>query len=613
MTTTLRIGTRKSPLAMWQAEHVKAELEKAHAGLDGGGLQVELVGIETKGDKILDVALAKVGGKGLFVKELEVALLQGDVDLCVHSTKDMPADLPEGLGLVAFPPRADPRDALVAPPGKLHEGGLRAIPRGARVGTSSLRRQAQIKLARPDVEIVSVRGNIQTRMKKVDELGLACVVLASAGLDRMGLEQNVRHRFHEDEMLPAAGQGILAIEARTLASSSSSSRASSPRGEGAPDDATVLDLLRVLDDPSARTAVVAERAFLKMLGGGCQVPIGAYATQHGSTLTLRGLVAMPDGSVVVRAVMDGPADDPRGLGERLGAHVLARGGRKILVDLQLSPGDGAGGDASVDVAHGGLGGAHEADVALHATGALAGARVIVARDDAPDDRVSLALAAHGADVVPLRLMRFDEPADAAPLERAVRSLGGYDVVAFTSANAVERFFDRLVAAGVDLRALKADALVAAVGRATADALRERGVVVDVEGDGGGAALAQHVQAATDLKGKRVLLPRAADGREEFVDAATAAGATVDVVDAYRQVPRDDVKAAIEAAFAKEPTAIVLTSPRRVELLAGARFTAKTIAIGPTTAAAMQAAGMRVDVALDKPTPAAVVAAVRGFA
>jgi hydroxymethylbilane synthase len=316
--TTLRIGTRKSPLALWQAEHVKARIEGAHADV-----VVELVGIETKGDKILDVALAKVGGKGLFVKELETALLEGRVDLCVHSTKDVPAELPAGTSLVAFPPRADPRDCLADPRGQGGRGGVDALPHGARVGTSSLRRQAQLLAQRPDLQIVSVRGNVATRLKKVEELNLACVVLAAAGLDRLASDAVITHRFDVDEMLPAAGQGVLAIQARD-------------------DDAATRARLAFLDDPATRTTTLAERAFLKGLGGGCQVPIAAHAvvvdTAAGPRLRLRGLVARPDGRVVGSATAEGSLEDAARLGAHLADDVRGHGGAAILAQLEFGEG-----------------------------------------------------------------------------------------------------------------------------------------------------------------------------------------------------------------------------------------------------------------------------------
>lgn len=309
---TIRIGTRKSPLALWQAEHIKARLEAAHQGLS-----VELVGMETQGDKILDVALNKVGGKGLFVKELEASLLDGRVDLCVHSTKDVPADVVEGTALVAFPPRADPRDCFADPKGTGGKGGVAALPRNARVGTSSLRRQAQLLAARPDLVIVPVRGNVATRLKKVDELSLTCVVLACAGLDRLENAGAITHRFSAEEMLPAAAQGVLSIQVRNG------------------DDATRA-LVAVLDDATVRQTTDAERAFLRGLGGGCQVPIAAHATIiDDDTLFLRGLVARPDGRVVVSASVLGKRTDAVALGAALADDVRARGGDAILREVGI--------------------------------------------------------------------------------------------------------------------------------------------------------------------------------------------------------------------------------------------------------------------------------------
>ncbi len=561
--SVLKIGTRKSPLAMWQAEYVKDRLEQAHAGLT-----VELVPIVTKGDKILDVALSKVGGKGLFVKELEVALLAGEVDICVHSTKDMPADLPDGLGLVCFPPRADPRDALVMG----GRGGLDGLPEGAKVGTSSLRRQAQLLYRRPDLQIVSVRGNIQTRMKKVEELGLDCVVLACAGIDRMAAEENIGHRFSPEEMLPAAAQGILSIEARN-------------------DDGRVLELIQVLDDPAARRAALCERAFLKTLGGGCQVPIAAHATEHDGHLTLHGLVGRPDGKLLVSGARQGAAEHPVALGRALGEDVLGHGGRQVLVDLGLSPGAAAG------------------DLSGHA--------VVVARDDAPDDVFSLALAARGARVVPLSLMRLAPAKDSAPLERAARGLAGYDALVFTSKHAVHALFERMKTAGTDLRHLSPEALVGAVGAATEQALRQWGVAVDVVGDAGGTALADALAATRSMDGARVLFPRAEDGRDELVEALGARGAQVDVVAAYRHEDLSDAQVRTERALltavgeGRHMAWLFLTSPRRAKLclqaLEGNKKLKKIniVAIGQTTADAIRGLGHDA-LALQTPGPAALI-------
>jgi hydroxymethylbilane synthase len=486
----------------------------------------------------------------------------------------MPAELPEGLGLVAFPPRADPRDAFVMG----GEGGVTKLPYKARVGTSSLRRQAQLLAVRPDLEIVSVRGNIQTRMKKVEEMGLECVVLACAGLERMADADKIGHRFEPEEMLPAAAQGILSIEARL-------------------GDERVLSLLEVLDDKDTRTAALCERAFLKTLGGGCQVPIGAYCTEHDGELTLRGLVASPDGRVIVSGTRMGPPDEPEALGRALGREVLGTGGRRILVEAgigEAAPSDG---------------------------GALEGACVIVARDDAPDDNISLSLSAQGARVVGLPLMELDEPTDGSALEAAVRDLAAYDAVAFTSRAAVERFFSRLTAAGGDLRGLSSDALIAAVGARTEQALKDHGAHVDVIGDGGGAVLADALHAAMPLEDKVVLLPRAEGGREEFREVCEKHGAKVEVVDAYRSTPHDDASARVTTALAEGSDAkarlLVLTSPRRAEVLAAALGDDRSalagvslVAIGETTAEAVREAGLGEAKVAPAAGPGGVAAVVR---
>jgi hydroxymethylbilane synthase len=252
----LRIGTRGSALALWQAEWVKAQLLAAHEEL-----AVELLVIKTTGDKILDVPLAKVGGKGLFVKEIEEALLDGRADLAVHSVKDMPAELPEGLHLAVMPPREDPRDALISRNG----AGLQALPHGARVGTSSLRRAAQLLHLRPDLRIETLRGNVDTRLRKLESEGFDAIVLAAAGLKRMELSHVVSEYLEPERILPAVGQGALGIETRT--------------GDG-----FTNEMVASLAHQQTMTIVRAERAFLKRLEGGCQVPIGAHATMEGETL-----------------------------------------------------------------------------------------------------------------------------------------------------------------------------------------------------------------------------------------------------------------------------------------------------------------------------------------
>lgn len=301
----LRIGTRGSALALWQAEWVKSQLL--------GGQQeliVELVVIKTTGDKILDVPLAMVGGKGLFVKEIEEALLDGRADLAVHSVKDMPAVLPEGLHLAAMPPREDPRDALISKNG----AGLDKLPHGARVGTSSLRRAAQLLHLRPDLRIETLRGNVDTRLRKLESEGLDAIVLAAAGLKRMELSQVISEYLEPERILPAVGQGALGIETRI-------------------GDVSTNEIVASLIHQQTVTTVRAERAFLKRLEGGCQVPIGGYATMEGETLILTGMVADLQGVRLIRKEMRGDARQPEVVGESLAEVVLESGGREILAEI----------------------------------------------------------------------------------------------------------------------------------------------------------------------------------------------------------------------------------------------------------------------------------------
>jgi len=301
----LRIGTRGSALALWQAEWVKSQLLGEQPEL-----MVELVVIKTTGDKILDVPLAMVGGKGLFVKEIEEALLDGRADLAVHSVKDMPAELPEGLHLAAMPPREDPRDALISKNG----AGLDRLPHGARVGTSSLRRAAQLLHLRPDLRIETLRGNVDTRLRKLESEGLDAIVLAAAGLKRMELSQVISEYLEPERILPAVGQGALGIETRIA-------------------DLFTNEIVASLIHQQTVTTVRAERAFLKRLEGGCQVPIGAYATMEGETLILTGMVADLKGFRLIRKEMRGDARQPELVGESLAEVVLQSGGREILAEI----------------------------------------------------------------------------------------------------------------------------------------------------------------------------------------------------------------------------------------------------------------------------------------
>jgi len=292
----LVIASRGSKLALWQARWVAAQLTAA-----GHECRIEIV--KTTGDKIADVPLAMVGTKGLFTKEIEEALLDGSADLAVHSLKDLPTELPEGLVLAAVPEREDPRDAVV---GKR----LADLPKGAKVGTSSLRRAAQLRKLRPDLMVESVRGNLDTRLRKLDEGQYDAILLAAAGLIRLGWEARIAEILEPEQMCSAVGQGALAIETRTS-------------GAG-------RDACAALDHPATHAAVIAERAVLGALGGGCQVPIGAHATVSNGRLRLLAIVASPDGAESVRAATEGPVGQAEAIGRALGADLLDRGARRIL-------------------------------------------------------------------------------------------------------------------------------------------------------------------------------------------------------------------------------------------------------------------------------------------
>ncbi|MDL0437954.1 hydroxymethylbilane synthase [Stutzerimonas frequens] len=302
MSREIRIATRKSALALWQAEYVKARLEASHPGL-----KVSLVPMVSRGDKLLDAPLAKIGGKGLFVKELETALMENEADIAVHSMKDVPMEFPEGLGLYCICEREDPRDAFVSN----HFDDLDALPPGSVVGTSSLRRQAQLLARRPDLKIQFLRGNVNTRLAKLDAGEYDAIILAAAGLIRLGFGDRIRSSIGVDESLPAGGQGAVGIECRT-------------------GDSELHALLAGLNHAPTATRVVAERALNKRLNGGCQVPIACYAVLEGEQLWLRGLVGQPDGTVLLRAEGRAPAAEAEALGVQVAEELLAQGAEQIL-------------------------------------------------------------------------------------------------------------------------------------------------------------------------------------------------------------------------------------------------------------------------------------------
>lgn len=301
----IRIATRHSPLAMWQANFVKAQLQKFHPDL-----LVELLAMKTKGDKILDTPLAKVGGKGLFVKELEVAILEGRADIAVHSMKDVPVDFPEGLGLTVICEREDPRDAFVSN----QYARIEDLPQGSVIGTSSLRRQCQLRALRPDLIIKDLRGNVNTRLRKLDDGEYDAIILAAAGLIRLQMQQRIASYIEPEQSLPAVGQGAVGIECRL-------------------DDQQTIALLRPLEDANTRVRVTAERAMNLALQGGCQVPIGSYATLDDEQLFLRGLVGSIDGTQIISKEIRGHQSEAQQLGLTLAQQLLDSGAKQILAEV----------------------------------------------------------------------------------------------------------------------------------------------------------------------------------------------------------------------------------------------------------------------------------------
>ncbi|MDQ0049827.1 hydroxymethylbilane synthase [Paenibacillus polymyxa] len=305
---TIVVGSRQSALALTQTGHVIEDLN-ALCAKHGMDLQFVVKKILTKGDRILDVTLSKVGGKGLFVKEIEQAMLAGEIDMAVHSMKDMPSELPEGLVNGAVPRREDPRDCLIT----LGAKSLEDLPQGAKVGTSSLRRASQIKSMRPDLQLEPVRGNIDSRLKKLETEGFDAIILAAAGLHRMGWKDRITSYIPEEDCLPAVGQGALGIECRAS-------------------DEELLALLRLYNDRDTSATVAAERTFLGVLNGGCQVPIGAHAVWAGQEISLTGMVGSPDGEVILKETLQG--NDPQKLGEAVAASLIAKGAEQILAQVR---------------------------------------------------------------------------------------------------------------------------------------------------------------------------------------------------------------------------------------------------------------------------------------
>jgi hydroxymethylbilane synthase len=541
MGKSLTIGSRGSQLALWQARNIEARLQAL-------GVATRLEIIKTTGDKITDVPLAQVGGKGLFTKEIEEALLDGRIDLAVHSLKDLPTVLPAGLTIAAIPERELPFDALVGVP-------LASLKPGGRVGTSSLRRAAQLKHYRPDLVIENIRGNLDTRLRKLDEGLYDAIVLAAAGLRRLGWGDRIAELFAPEFMCPAVGQGALAIE--TLSGSEA------------------YEICVRLDHKLTRIAVTAERAVLAALGGGCQVPIGAHAVVTEGRVRLRALIAHPDGSGVVALVVEASIENAAELGKDVARRLLEGGGREFL--------RAAYGQALP----------------------LAGRRVVVTRAAEQASTLSEALRRMGAHVVELPVVGFAPPEDWVGVDLAIAALDRYDWLVFTSANGVRFFFERATQTGASIVNIRAK--ICAVGPASAAAVENYGLAVHLMPDDFvGDALAETLSKQA-VAGQRILWARAAVARDAVPDALRQAGAVVDAVAVYRTiVPLGLEQQARQVFGAVKPDWVTLTSGSTVRnlvaavganALAGIRFAS----IGPVTTEVAVRHGLTISVEAEPST------------
>ncbi|MYD70090.1 MAG: hydroxymethylbilane synthase [Acidobacteria bacterium] len=554
----LRLGTRGSPLALWQANRIAAAIAAC------GGPPTELVVIRTSGDRPSERPLAEEGGKRLFVKEIEEALLDGRVDLAVHSAKDLPADRLPGLAVAAVLERGDPHDGIVLnadrPAGGSADGILRAG--GIRVGTGSIRRTAQLRHAYPELDILPIRGNVGTRLRKLDDGQYDALILAAAGLERLDLAHRIAAHLPFDLCLPAPGQGILAAEYRG-------------------DDTATRDVVATLADAGTVAALTAERTLVEALGADCRTPLGAMAAVEGDSLRLRAIVAAPDGSHLIRQAGTGSLDDAAGLGARVARALLEGGAGRLLRPL-------------------------------------AGRRVLITRPHHQAADFADALRVLGAEPVIVPMIRIVAPDDDRPLAQACADAASFDWIVFTSANGVEAMLSRLP--GRDRRL--GDARIVAVGPATAARLAHHGIRTDVIPKQHRAeAAAEELIHNYDLGGARILLPRASLATRELPDALREAGATVTDVTAYRTMAVTDTgDTNLADMLARGALHVVtFTSPSAVRtfvtLLGGSDRAGKLLAgvavasIGPVTTAALEESGLRADIVPETATVPALAEAI----
>jgi hydroxymethylbilane synthase len=592
----LIIGSRGSKLALWQANWVKDQIEKFHPGL-----VVEIEIIKTTGDKLSEVSLVKIGGKGVFTKEIEEALLDRRVDLAVHSLKDLPTTLPDGLHIAAITEREDVRDALIVRSGlRDRVKSISDLPEGAHVGTSSLRRASQLRHQRPDLEVIELRGNVETRLRKVDEGGYDAIILASAGLNRLGFNDRITARIGVAEMLTAVGQGALGIETRV-------------------DDQRTNLLLEPLNHWPTRYATEAERAVLRSLGGGCAVPIAAFGrverNRKKKKLILDALVADAEGRRVIRRQTSGPIERAEELGSKLAESLIAEGARELLPKVGSQPHP-----ATVSIP------ASLIESEIKAAGVerpLAGRRIIVTRAAMQSSEMARALELLGAEVIACPTIEIKEPSSWAQLDRALIHLSWYDWLVFTSTNGVEFFLRRLDDLGHG-RAELMTHKVCAIGRKTAEKLKSENIPVDLmpERFTAEAVVEEFIKrfgVGQRLRGSRMLLPASRTTRDVIRPAMEKIGVYVEVVEAYQTVlPATTAEEVLKLFHNTDADYIIFTSPSTVANLAAILETdhlaphlanTRVACIGPVTAEAARLHGLAVHIQPEEHTGQAVVMAI----
>jgi hydroxymethylbilane synthase len=562
----LIVGTRGSALARWQTEFVITALLRV-----APGVRADLRVIKTAGDQDQARPLAEFGGLGVFTKELEHALWNGEIDLAVHSLKDLPTESPAGLTIAAYLPREDAREAIVS----RHNVGLMQLPKGARIGTSSARRAAQILALRPDAQIIPLRGNVDTRLRKAHSGEYDAIVIAAAGLIRLGRAHEITEYLSLDTLLPDPGQGALAAQIRA-------------------DDGELAQLLAQLDDAPTRAAVTAERAFLRALGGGCRMPMGAYAETDAAELRVRGMVGALDGTRIVRGERRGNVNDAEQLGRALAEQLLQNGAAEILE------------------ANGHIERSETSRSARYDHSPLANKRIVITRAAEQADELAEKIRAQGGEPVAFPTIAFAPLDDFAALDDALARAREFDWVVFTSANGVRAIAERLHALN-QTPARFETMRVAAIGPGTARALQQIGVRVDfVPTKFLGEQVARELPVA---KGQRVLLLRADIASDVLADVLKTRGVKVLDVDAYRTVmppPRaidlDDVDGITFTSSSTVRHFVAMLDDAARDLL----DTRDIFCIGPVTADTARELGLRVSATADEHTLDGLVAAMLKF-